>query len=1325
MPHYFQRRLLEGERPVFHDPLHLIEREQRLLRALDQLIADDRSQREQLGAQATQAGPAAEKSYAMRRASLETDRDAELAALERRTADSKRSAQEECQRALEEAERAYQQQMEEVTHRVQTVRRQAEAAQQEQRFEATALYESAKLGLKSKMGDVERETSGLSSNLDGRLEAARQWLKRYGVAEPAADPAAPPPVLPPGQPLNDVLRGALQAADAHTQRLANLWLPKQVSVWGLAVLLVVYGALLAAPGIWWLRLEATFLAIVSVGGAAALSLSTWLLMRSIAAGQALAQFQPICANLQLAAQAGQRWREGALRSYRRERQELRKKLRTELALFDRDFQRQDADLAGQAPAELQHAAEAHDRAVREATRRRDLEVRRLENDQGRRREELLTDFDRARREAQATFEAERQQFQRRQQETQRQMVERWTAGVAAMAEEVNQVRSVAETLYPSWSSPEWESWRPATDLPACLRLGEFRVRHEPAGALASGLGNGSHAPGNGRSAGVDWSLPALVEFPQHASVLLRAGGAVREQAIGAVQALMLRLLTTIPPGRIRFTIIDPLGLGESFAAFMHLADHDAAIVGGRIWTETEQIERRLSELTEEMEMVIQSCLRNEFATLEEYNAVVGQVAQPYRYLVVANFPANFSEAAVKRLNRIASAGARCGVHLLLTADPAQPLPREAALAELYGRCVQLACEGNVWRQVDGALPTLPLTLDAPPESGRFTRLVKRIGELSVGARRVEVPFDAIAPPAGQWGQGDSRRGIDIPLGVAGTRRQFLRLGQGTSQHGLVAGRTGSGKSTLLHALITNLALHYGPDELELYLIDFKKGVEFKTYAAHDLPQARVVAVESDREFGLSVLERLDAELRDRGQTFRNAGVQDIAAFRAAQPSARMPRALLVIDEFQEFFVEDDRVAQDAMLLLDRLVRQGRAFGVHVLLGSQTLGGAYSLARSTLGQMAVRIALQCSENDAHLILSEENSAARLLSRPGEAIYNDANGQTGGNQPFQVVWLGDARRDELLEQLHAHWQSHGYRRRQPLVVFEGHMPAALEHNPLLLGRLGGAKIADEAWQPTRLWLGDPVAIRETLAIDLARQGGQNVLVAGRNEEAALGIAAAAALSVLAHRAPQAGSETGRGRVLLLDGAPLGAAHAEVLAPLATLFPADVRRAGPKDAAALLAEAAEEIARRQAASAPHAPTWLVAIHDLQRFRDLRRSDDDFSFNRRGDQPATAAEQLATLLRDGPLVGVHVLVWADSWTNLQRSLDRAALREFDLRVLLQMSATDSSNLIDSPAASRLGPSRALLCREDLATQEKFRPYAAPGADVWRAVSQRVHRGC
>src|SRR5207244_6287843 len=124
------------------------------------------------------------------------------------------------------------------------------------------------------------------------------------------------------------------------------------------------------------------------------------------------------------------------------------------------------------------------------------------------------------------------------------------------------------------------------------------------------------------------------------------------------------------------------------------------------------------------------------------------------------------------------------------------------------------------------------------------------------------PFEFIAPEADAIWKKDTRAGIDVPLGKAGaTKRQNLALGQGTSQHMLIAGRTGSGKSTLLHALITNVALNYSPDEVDLYLIDFKKGVEFKVYATHELPHASVVAIESEREFGISVLQRLDLEMR--------------------------------------------------------------------------------------------------------------------------------------------------------------------------------------------------------------------------------------------------------------------------------------------------------------------------------------------------------------------------------------------------------------------------------------------------------------------------------
>ena len=76
-----------------------------------------------------------------------------------------------------------------------------------------------------------------------------------------------------------------------------------------------------------------------------------------------------------------------------------------------------------------------------------------------------------------------------------------------------------------------------------------------------------------------------------------------------------------------------------------------------------------------------------------------------------------------------------------------------------------------------------------------------------------------------------------------------------------------------------------------------------------------------------------------------------------------------------------------------------------------------------------------------------------------------------------------------------------------------------------------------------------------------------------------------------------------------------------------------------------------------------------------------------------------------------MHVLAWVDTVANLQRAFDRTTLREINWKVLFQMSANDSSTIIDSPAASRLGPHRAILSDDDAGILEKFRPYPMPDA--------------
>ena len=948
------------------------------------------------------------------------------------------------------------------------------------------------------------------------------------------------------------------------------------------------------------------------------------------------------------------------------------------------------------------------------------------------------------RQLQTEFESRIAESRSRYQQSWLELIRRWKNELATLGQQSSELLSQAASICPPWEALVRDDVPLPESSPAILSLGRIEADLD---MIEGGISTDPRLAADAQR----FDIPLLLPLLERPSLVLKAIGTGRDEAVKTLQAVTLRFLTSLPPGKVRLTILDPVGLGANFSAFMHLADFDELLVSSRIWSEPSHIEKKLADLTEHMETVLQTYLRNEFATIDDYNQFAGEVAEPYRLLVIANFPVNFTDIAMRRLVSIAEGGHKCGVYVLMSVDRSQELPRGFAMADLEKSATVLQWQDDGYRLTDPNLAVWPLALEAPPLADVFGRIVRLAGQRARDVRRVEVPFARVAPPENQLWTSDSRKGIDVPVGRAGaTKLQFMRLGKGTSQHVLIAGKTGSGKSTLLHALITNLALHYSPTEVEFYLIDFKKGVEFKVYAEEKLPHARVIAIESDREFGVSVLERLDALLRDRGELFREARVQDIAGFRDARPDVIMPRTLLLVDEFQEFFIEDDALSQQAALLFDRLIRQGRAFGVHIILGSQTLAGAYSLARSTLGQVAVRIALQCSETDAHLILSEENTAARLLTRPGEAIYNDANGLVEGNHPFQVVWLGEEERGQYLKWIRNEATGHGDLKRGgeqvqkissvPPLVFEGNVPADLLANRRLLRMLtkgrSTAPVASAERQdvesPWRCWIGDSVSMSGPVELNFGLREGGNILIVGRDEAAALGVMAAAAIAFCAQAASHGiHSPT----VHVLDGSLPKSTSVQAWQHLMAVWnrqdPADpsvkneivsdtgglMRVASPRETATVIIDVLSELRRR--ADEPGPPLFLF-VYDLARFRDLRKSEDDFGFGANSDKPTNSAQVFGEILRDGPAVGIYTFAWVDSYQTAQRWLARDQMNRFEQRVLFAMNANDSSSLVDSPLAGRLGENRGLLYRGDAGTLEKFRPYSPPNAEWLDQLSNR-----
>jgi hypothetical protein len=241
----------------------------------------------------------------------------------------------------------------------------------------------------------------------------------------------------------------------------------------------------------------------------------------------------------------------------------------------------------------------------------------------------------------------------------------------------------------------------------------------------------------------------------------------------------------------------------------------------------------------------------------------------------------------------------------------------------------------------------------------------------------------------------------------------------------------------------------------------------------------------------------------------------------------------------------------------------------------------------------------------------------------------------------------------------------------------------------------------------WLGDAIAIKDPTSAVFRPQSGSNLLIVGQNDEAALAMLIMAGLSIALQHPPRASGL----KFYLLDGSPADSALSGELAKLESYIPHPVKNVQLRELAKVMGEIATEVElRRDSDALDQTPIYLL-IYDIQRFRDLRKGDDDFGFSSSfgEDKPESAAKSILTILKDGPVVGVHTIVWCDSVNNLNRTFDRQGLREFELRVLFQMSANDSSALFDSPAAAKLGPNRALFYSEEENRIEKFRPYGLP----------------
>lgn len=515
---------------------------------------------------------------------------------------------------------------------------------------------------------------------------------------------------------------------------------------------------------------------------------------------------------------------------------------------------------------------------------------------------------------------------------------------------------------------------------------------------------------------------------------------------------------------------------------------------------------------------------------------------------------------------------------------------------------------------------------------------------------------------------DSRYGLEIDIGRHGADRsaQFI-LGREGAHHAICIGRTGSGKTNLFHVIISNLVRRYSPDELELYLLDFKEGVEFAVYADLALPHCRAVAIDADRGFGLSVLTHLKRELNRRANIFKAAGVGIASLERYEEATGNnMPRIVLLIDEFQVLLQAGERTpgaaSGAAAAALEDLVRRGRSFGLHVILGSQTLAGR-ELTAATLGQLAMRIVLPCSAPDAAMLLGDQPISNQLRA-PGDAIiWRAGQGEVSDSHLAKIFAADLDDLPKLAATSRDHASADG---RTPPVpfVFRGSGQNELTE---MMPHLKAVKAEQRDANAGIFALGAPTTFGDRPFGALRNTRARNVLFVHRSDDTRSGFFYSAVESLLALQSDCQAVICDLEQSTDFSNVPL-------VESLAKAFNGRVRVVQPTE---LEAEIEKLIVNL---SAPH--TGLRTV---------------FGIAGAGRTNLVRSAAFSKLLKEGSEFGLHVIATCDGVKNMERLIERSTITEFGIRGLGSCSASDSQKLLDTNDAESLSAEHQYLILDDM----------------------------
>jgi hypothetical protein len=302
-------------------------------------------------------------------------------------------------------------------------------------------------------------------------------------------------------------------------------------------------------------------------------------------------------------------------------------------------------------------------------------------------------------EARNTFDRRLNERQERFEETKERIAQSFRQHLALIEPTIAKFTNAAQASGPEWGAPVWSGWTPSNRMPRVTCVGE----------MLTGIREDR------------MTLPALVPFPHEKALIIKADHQSRDRAIGAIQSILLRLVATIPPGDLRFVLIDPVGHGRNVAPFTPFADLGIGLGEGRAWTEPHQIEQRLHDL---VNLIEGGAVQSLVPRLDASRA--SGIAEPCRVLVLLDFPTNVGGATARLLQLILQKGPASGIHPIVLVDTDQPTPYGLNMLELEMASTTLSWDGRRFVWQDSDFRSSWIELDKPPRTSLAKQILRGV-----------------------------------------------------------------------------------------------------------------------------------------------------------------------------------------------------------------------------------------------------------------------------------------------------------------------------------------------------------------------------------------------------------------------------------------------------------------------------------------------------------------------------------------------------------------------------------------------------------------------